>query len=56
MTKGGKVDLSASSKDIFTPGEMLIVLRVCSSKPRCVCSEISVQCSLNKDLMIKGDF
>lgn len=28
MTKGGKVDLSASSKDIFTPGEMLIVLRV----------------------------
>lgn len=28
MTKGGNVDLSASSKDIFTPGEMLTVLRV----------------------------
>lgn len=28
MTKGGKVDLPASGKDIFTPGEMLIVLRV----------------------------
>lgn len=27
-TKGGKVDLPASGKDIFTPGEMLIVLRV----------------------------
>lgn len=27
MTKGGKVDLPASSKGYFTPGEMLIVLR-----------------------------
>lgn len=56
MTKGGKVDLSASSKDVFTPGEMLIVLSVYNSTPRCVCSEISVQCSLNKDLIIKADF